>query len=379
MLERKINSLAPPKLETASKLDQSRWLQQRLEEVYEAARANERKIRNFQSFELNLMGCNSLGELLRLLLFELRERFAWDLVSVMLYDPEFEIQRLLERCGLRTENYRDLYFVTDTGRFSQWYGPARSPQLGPYQPECHGTLFPQATGTPTGVTLLPLVRDKRFLGSVNLASYASGRVDVHAATDFLQHLAAVITVCLETGIFRERIKLLGLTDALTGVNNRRYFEQRLQEEVARALRNNSALSCLFIDLDHFKAINDRYGHQIGDEVLRATADILHRQVRGIDVVARYGGEELVVLLPQTPSDHAVEVAERIREHIGQQRFSTAGCQDLRVTASIGAASIVAEDRTLAPEHVGIQLIERADRAVYQAKAKGRNRVVNGNE
>jgi diguanylate cyclase (GGDEF)-like protein len=367
----------PIPLRTNTSIDHGRWLQQRIETLYAAARDNERKVKNFQSFELALMACTSITEFLRLLLFDFSKRFDWDRISLTLCDPEFEIHRLFERSGVRTTNYRELQFVPDSAALSKLHGLSGLPRLGPFQPALHETLFPAGAGPPVSVALLPLVRERRLLGSLNLGSFNKERVHAQAATDFLQHLAAVMSVCLETGLFRERLKLLGLTDALTGVNNRRFFDQRLPEEIARVSRNSAPISCLFIDLDHFKAINDRYGHQIGDAVLREAADIIHRQVRTVDVVARYGGEEFAVLLAQTGNVKALEVAERIRRHLDEQEFSFEG-QAVRVTASVGVATLPTVDRNMDIILAGGRLVGIADRAVYKAKAAGRNRVVNGN-
>jgi two-component system, cell cycle response regulator len=119
------------------------------------------------------------------------------------------------------------------------------------------------------------------------------------ATNFIEWLAAVASVCLENVANNERLKHIGLTDALTGVHNRRYFDQRLREEVDRALRKGQPLSCLLVDVDHFKHVNDKHGHLIGDAVLREVAEQIKDQLRLSDAMARYGGEEFAVLLVQT--------------------------------------------------------------------------------
>ncbi len=164
---------------------------------------------------------------------------------------------------------------------------------------------------------------------------------------------------------REKLTELALRDALTGLYNRGCFDFKLAEEIARAHRYEHALSILMIDIDHFKQVNDRYGHQIGDEVLAEVARIVRSSLRNTDVVCRYGGEEIVVILPETAAADAVRVAENCR---GRIEAGTASSPGPAVTVSIGAASLVEGDT---PE----SLVAAADGALYAAKEGGRNRVV----
>ena len=158
-----------------------------------------------------------------------------------------------------------------------------------------------------------------------------------------------------------------LTDPLTGVGNRRRLEQALAAEVSRASRTGARLCAIMADLDHFKRVNDTYGHAAGDNVLMAFGDLLRRHTRAIDIVARFGGEEFVVLLPYTELENAIAIADRIRE-------SLAACpiESLpdRVTASFGVAE-------MALDEPGSGLLRRADAALYDAKHSGRNRVASG--
>ncbi|HOM80422.1 MAG TPA: diguanylate cyclase [Armatimonadota bacterium] len=170
---------------------------------------------------------------------------------------------------------------------------------------------------------------------------------------------------------RERNRLLAelaTHDELTRLHNRRYLEQRLSEEVPRAKRYRLPLSCLMLDLDHFKRINDTYGHPAGDAVLRQVADILRTSVRSVDVVGRYGGEEFLIILPQTGAEGARVLAERIRQRVEQELFDIGG-QTIHCTTSIGVAAASDGDVPDAGH-----LIAEADRALYHAKVTGRNRV-----
>jgi len=171
-------------------------------------------------------------------------------------------------------------------------------------------------------------------------------------------------------VTRHQLRTLGLTDALTGVSNRRFFDQRLDEESARARREAIPLSLVFIDVDHFKQVNDVGGHSFGDQVLRDVAGAILSQVRMFDVVSRFGGDEFAVLLIGAARDTASEIGERIRRAVEQTGLKHASDAIPAVTASIGIATV---DRRLA--HDANSLLESADRAVYLAKAAGRNRLV----
>ena len=163
---------------------------------------------------------------------------------------------------------------------------------------------------------------------------------------------------------------LAVTDQLTGLHNRRYMNGQLEALVKRAAHGGDAVACLLIDIDHFKKINDGYGHDVGDEVLREFAVRLASNVRAIDLPCRYGGEEFVVVMPDTTIEDAERIAERIRLHVAGSPFRVMGGSELlTVTISIGVAATLGE--TDRPE----VLLKRADEAVYEAKASGRNKVV----
>jgi len=163
---------------------------------------------------------------------------------------------------------------------------------------------------------------------------------------------------------------LAVTDPLTGLHNRRYMSGQLAALVRRATHGGEPVAALLVDIDHFKRINDTFGHGVGDEVLREFAVRLATNVRAIDLACRYGGEEFVVIMPDTELADAGKIAERLRNHIAGSPFKVAGVEDaLGVTISIGVAATRGADDTAA------DLLKRADDAVYEAKAGGRNLVI----
>lgn len=167
-----------------------------------------------------------------------------------------------------------------------------------------------------------------------------------------------------------------ITDPLTGIYNRRYLERRLADEIARANRYGMPLSVLLIDIDHFKRVNDIYGHQVGDLVLEGLAQLIVVTLRTTDIVARYGGEEIMVIAPSTPVKTAADLAERLRKVVENASFEVPAelnldISALGVTVSIGVACFGPDAKDMN------ELVQSADKAMYRAKKEGRNRVVVG--
>jgi diguanylate cyclase (GGDEF)-like protein len=223
--------------------------------------------------------------------------------------------------------------------------------------------------TPGIITLVP--EEERAAG---LASLRLGAEVVRTPVD-VEELIARMARCihnrdqLDTLFARvTALERLSITDGLTQIHNRRYFQDRLREEFRRAQRYDDALSLILIDLDHFKRLNDTYGHPVGDIVLCDVAGALQRSVRETDLLARYGGEEFAILLPRTPLAGALTVAERVWREVSA--LQTGGSQQsLRVTASVGVSSF--------PHHAVTnpdQLVRTADQALYRSKSEGRNRI-----
>lgn len=169
----------------------------------------------------------------------------------------------------------------------------------------------------------------------------------------------------------EQLKHLSDTDALSNVGNRRYFMRRLRQETTRAQRLKQPLSLLVLDIDHFKRVNDTFGHLSGDEVIRQLAALCRNGVRGIDVVARIGGEEFAILLIATPQERALRIAERIRASVASAEVQGTAEVALRFAVSIGVAQMRSDDSD------ELVFFGRADAALYAAKEGGRNRVMPG--
>jgi diguanylate cyclase (GGDEF)-like protein len=210
---------------------------------------------------------------------------------------------------------------------------------------------------------VPLKIDDRIIGVLNLSDKDTGEAFNEEDLKLIQSFATQAALLMERDIFinkTEHLKKLTITDDLTGLLNRRYLYERLKDELARSERHGHHLSLLMLDLDGFKTCNDSYGHLVGDQMLKHVADTLLNTVRSMDVVARYGGDEFMVILPETGQSVALEIAERLRNGADPDACA--------LTTSIGIACY--------PEHgkTNELLLKNVDAALYRAKKKGKNSI-----
>jgi len=294
-------------------------LKKRLLELTAEAANNESIMKRTQARELTLLRADGLAQLLRAMVDGLRESYLLDAVSVVLLDPQHEIRHLLVAGGDRPEEFKQIFFVDSLIGLAPQLAALHKPWLGPFIGADHHLLFP---GNPhlKSAALIPLPRKDRATGALCLGSRDPTRFTRHHGTDFLAHLGAVAAVCIENAVNRTRLMRAGITDFLTGWHNRRYLQQRLKEELARAQRHAGTIACLMIDIDHFKSVNDGYGHLAGDNALKELAQRVETQIRSMDTAARFGGDELAVLLPEATAAEAATLAERIREVIAALPF-----------------------------------------------------------
>lgn len=360
-----------PARDLKAELDATR---QRLDELTAEVARNESKMRRSQQRELRLLQAEDLAGLFCELTEGLRASYRLQTVSLVLSDPDHEIRHLLLAAGTPAEDFPDMFFVESLSGLAPQYVALREPWLGRYAACDHQLVFPRA-GRLESVAMLPLRRRQKLIGSINFGSNDPERYTRRHASDFLAHLGTMASFCIENVVNRARLLRSGFTDVLTGWHNRRYLHVRLREELARAARDGTTLVCLMIDVDHFKRVNDTWGHAAGDHVLREVAHRIESQVRTSDVAARYGGEEFVVVLPATGTADAVRLAERVRAAVSAGPIALQGDDRAEVTASIGIAAAAPGQWASELKTLGDSLLARADVALYKAKAEGRDRVV----
>ncbi|HEX7939501.1 MAG TPA: sensor domain-containing diguanylate cyclase, partial [Gemmatimonadaceae bacterium] len=219
-------------------------------------------------------------------------------------------------------------------------------------------------GWPSGtVAIVPLKLEDKVIGGIVVAAEGTGVVPQDEARN-VTLLGALSAPSLEMVWEMEEVSKRARTDALTGLANRRAFDEQISSMLNHADRFGHSLSLILADVDHFKTVNDTWGHDTGDVVLKAIADTLAAGVRNVDVCARFGGEEIAILLPQTSLVGAVELADRLRAAVGANRI-WAGGNEIPVTISCGVACY---PDVLTKE----ALFAAADRALYEAKSAGRN-------
>lgn len=287
-----------------------------------------------------------------------RQSFSGDHVSVLLRDDQELVLRaheggLVQR-GADEESQRIgdaiAWRCMATGRTVVENDVSRVPQYLP--------MFEQTRSK----MCIPLISFGQTLGVLALDSSRINSFQVSDAQP-LESVADICATAIQNAYYVERVRQLAYIDGLTGIFNRRYFEMRIAEEMERARRYNTSLAVIMLDIDHFKRLNDEFGHLLGDEVLRQVSSVFSQQLRKIDVVCRYGGEEFAVLLPQTTTEQAFSVAEKLRREVAGYRFPGV---PRPVTISAGAAAH--------PLHGGTrdEVVKAADSALYTAKQAGRN-------
>lgn len=350
-------------------------LRNQLAELLSHAQQNQQILQRYQAFDLQFIAATGFRDLISTIFHGFAKAAELDVVTLVLLDPDHDIRRILAELHIDLAEFPLLLFVQNEAELCLPSPPPSRAMLEKYVERQHRPMFPDFAPRPASVAIVPLTRRDRMIGYLNLGSSDVNRFMPDMRSDFIEHLAAIVAVCVENVINNEKLKHIGLTDPLTHVNNRRYIELRLIEEVGRSRRHAHPLSCMYIDIDHFKQINDRVGHQGGDEVLREVAARIKAELRLSDALGRFGGEEFVVLLIDTNLADALCVAERIRTSVSHRPLRLSSGETLDVTVSIGVTSLT-QPVPVEPIETTVQgFVARADQALYRAKKDGRNRVV----
>ncbi|MCU7940181.1 MAG: sensor domain-containing diguanylate cyclase [gamma proteobacterium symbiont of Bathyaustriella thionipta] len=338
------------------------------------AHENQHKLKRFEKIEFELMSAESIEQLLSILRDQYVGLFKLDACSLLLEDADLSLRRLIPESLREGENNQFLTLLNFPVELEKLnYLPTKI-TTGVYQLAKHQWLMDKPDIE--SIAVLPLIRRGKTIGVFCCGSYDRNRFKPHQASDFLQRLSFIMAVCIENALNLERLKLSSMTDALTQVHNRRFFDERLPEELARHDRSLNAVSCLFLDIDHFKSVNDTYGHGVGDDVLRQVAQRVQTVLRSQDVLARYGGEEFAVLLPDTGNDEAMMVAQRIITAVNKNRIVIDKNVILTITISAGVSTLMTDDTINDIKELGMKLLSTADQALYDAKEQGRNRAIN---
>jgi diguanylate cyclase (GGDEF)-like protein len=340
-----------------AKADDYRLAYRKLLQNYES---EEKALWHWQHFELQMIRSQGLQSLLDLLLCQASGYFGLERVSLQLLD----VDRGWSRC------------------FVKWPGGMPARLLLIEDIETLQKQFPRgvkvrelALGSASGrAILMPLVRQGALMGCLRFDITTEPPLRRMLTSDRLTHFAALVAICLENCSHRELLHQQSQVDTLTGVLNRRGFEHALREECARAVRSNLPLTAMFVDLDHFKRVNDRHGHPCGDRVLTQIAASIGEMLRPTDSLSRYGGEEFVALLPACDEGQAAGIAERINLAVVALPLQDDSGESFGLSCSVGYSCWHAPGTSSGnSDNIVQQLIARADQALYRAKQEGRNR------
>src|SRR5215472_1653263 len=368
------DTVTPDPIETLERENET--LRVRLAALTEEVGRNDALLRKSQERELELLRAGSLAQLFERLLNGLKTSYQLDGVMLVLNDPQHEIRHLISGDDLAHGPQAGVMFVDALMTVAPQLAALERPWLGPYRRADHELLLP-GQDHPQSLALIPLRRHDELDGVLVFTSNDPRRFTRELASDFLAHLGLVAAICVENAVNRARLLRSGFTDFLTGFHNRRYLQARLREELARAQRARLPIVCLMIDVDHFKRINDLYGHLAGDAVLREVAQRIDAEMRISDTGARFGGDEFAMVLSQADIADGERVARRVLNAVRQEPIPIGTAPDAAretVTLSIGVAAANPGPGPHDYKALAERLIAEADAALYRAKSAGRNRV-----
>jgi two-component system, cell cycle response regulator len=362
-----------PAADLSTLADENRALHTRLATLTEEVGRNDSLLRKTQERELELLRAATLPQLFERLIGGLRVSYQLDGVTLLLHDPQYEIRHLFAGDGQAPEPMPGVCFVDALVTIAPQLANLERPWLGPFRKADHELLLP-GIARPGSIALIPLRRHEQLDGVLVFVSADPQRFTPELASDFLAHLGLVAAICMENAVNRARLMRSGLTDFLTGFHNRRYLNARLREEMARAQRAHQSIVCLMIDVDHFKRINDQFGHLAGDGVLREVAHRIDAEMRLSDTGARFGGDEFALVLSQATLTDGEKVAARVLHAVRHLPIAIGKSTAETVTLSIGVALATPGPGLRDYKVLAERLIAEADAALYRAKSAGRNRI-----
>jgi len=333
---------------------------------------NERLMELYSLYQVSLALSLTLDleEILKSIKKMFRKTFQVDQYSIMLLDDSSGRLKIISSFGLPKP-------VRESNKYefgSNIFGKTIEIEELVYAPDVEHdsdyNFFPNIKESSGSFVSIPLKSEKKHsIGVINLYRKQTNSFSKQELS-LLVKVAEQIAKVIDKTLLYKHTKELSITDELTGLYNRRYFNQRFEREVLRAKRYKRPLTAIMIDIDYFKSYNDINGHILGDEVLKKVAVLLERNIRKADILARFGGEEFVVLLPEIDKEHSYQVAEKLRRTIENNSFpEERKLPNKKITISLGVSTLL-EDTYSAQE-----LLDFADKALYEAKRLGKNMVV----
>jgi diguanylate cyclase (GGDEF)-like protein len=328
--------------------------------IDELMRYNEDVARKFFEIEKRILTILNYTDLLKVLLTEIQVQFKMPYAWISLIEKS-EISSFIQTLA-SSEDLRHRLNIIGKKDFSQLIKDSTRPllvndDLKPY----YKLLPPNRKYFFKSLAIAPISLDGEVIGSLNQADVSQKRFQPGIDTSLLERLAVKVSLCLSNVTAHEKLRFLAYHDPLTGLLNRRVMTSVLEREFSRATRYMTRLSVVFVDLDRFKEVNDRYGHDVGDELLRYVADVLKDRCRNTDIVARYAGDEFVIILPETDKDSAEAMMQRMQAHLARHPLHV---DNLIIPVSISFGIAGAEEKKATHPDV---LLKNADEALYSKK------------
>jgi diguanylate cyclase (GGDEF)-like protein len=329
-------------------------------EILQVIGRNEEISRKFFAIETSILSIHNFRDLFDRLLTEITEKFSVPHVWIAIMEDN-DVYRLLDRMT-PSNTFGERLRVIDAKAFGELIGDGASPILANEGLEWFNALVPEgAKVSPGSLAVVPLTYEGTAIGSLNLGDASPERYAPGMEVGLLQQLAVKVSICLANVMAHERLALLAFRDPLTDLLNRRVMEQVLRREFDRARRYGTELAILFLDIDRFKGINDRYGHDLGDEVLKWVGNRLLTMSRQSDVVARLAGDEFVIILPNTSADRAYRFVDRLQTFFLSTHLAHDG-KVIPVSISCGIATMSDTGMTDARS-----MLKKADERLYHSK------------
>ena len=328
--------------------------------IIERLKQNEEITKKFHEIETRILSIVNFRDLFEVLLVLIKEKFNVPYVWLSMIDQS-EVSSLIQ--SLETsESLKEKINIIAREDFLNLIGRRLNPLLANHDMEPFKKLLPKNQNYfIKSIAIAPISLDGEIIGSLNQADFSRSRFQPGIDTSRLEQLAVKVSLCLSNVTAHEKLKFLAFHDPLTGLLNRRVMETVLKREFNRSRRYAGILSVVFLDLDDFKGINDRYGHDRGDDVLKYVAKNLLDMSRDSDVVARFAGDEFVYILPETSPENAENLMSRIRDHLKAQPLEA---EDTVIPVSISFGVAATEDGRIETAN---HLLKKADEMLYASK------------
>jgi len=334
---------------------------QSTKELIEQIKHNDETTRKFFEIEKRILSILNYKDLFEVLLDEIKKKFSMPYVWISLIDKS-EVMSFIEHLESSEILIKNMNIV-DKNTFLKLVGIKTTPLLINDNLKAFSKLIPrQDKYAIRSIAISPISFEGEIIGSLNQAHISPGHFQPGLDTSSLEQLAVKVSFCLSNVTAHEKLKFLAYTDPLTGLLNRRAMENALKREFSREKRYQRTLSVVFIDLDDFKSVNDIYGHDRGDELLKYVANQLFNISRDTDVVARFAGDEFIFILPETSAASTKTLMNRLKSYFISHPLDTAGTS-IPVSISFGVAST--EDKSIENPTM---LLKKADEMLYKAKA-----------